>query len=430
MSGQRVRRGSTETASRFTAADAPDRSPDVGLFFRTEVIMRRAFVLATSMALGSICAAPQAQTGSSSPLPFVAHTIDTNLRGGYQTLVVDLNRDNKPDVIGLASGLKELAWYENPTWEKHVLMNGVNQLINVAAYDVDHDGIPELAVAHEFSNVYARSAGVLSLLTHQEDPRQPWSVKEIDRIPTTHRVRFVDIDGKGTKVLVNAPLIGEHAVAPEYRDHVGIYYYRPSDWKRVVVAEADEGVVHGLWVTPWKDKSREALLSAGFLGVFVHEYENGKWTRSQLTAGDPAAWPKSGSSDIAVGRIGQERFFATIEPWHGNQVVVYRQDKGTWQRTVIDDAITDGHTLVLGDFDGDGRDDVVAGERGGKRSVYLYRLTDTKANKWTKAVLDDGGMAGAGCAVADLNADKRPDIVCIGTATANMKWYENTGGRP
>ena len=36
-------------------------------------------------------------------------------------------------------------------------------------------------------------------------------------------------------------------------------------------------------------------------------------------------------------------------------------------------------------------------------------------------------MAGAGCAAADLNADTRMDIVCIGTATANVKWYENVG---
>jgi hypothetical protein len=38
-------------------------------------------------------------------------------------------------------------------------------------------------------------------------------------------------------------------------------------------------------------------------------------------------------------------------------------------------------------------------------------------------------MAGAGCAASDLNADKRPDIVCIGTATQNLKWYENTGSK-
>jgi hypothetical protein len=27
----------------------------------------------------------------------------------------------------------------------------------------------------------------------------------------------------------------------------------------------------------------------------------------------------------------------------------------------------------------------------------------------------------------DLNGDGRPDIACIGSATANLKWYENLG---
>jgi len=27
----------------------------------------------------------------------------------------------------------------------------------------------------------------------------------------------------------------------------------------------------------------------------------------------------------------------------------------------------------------------------------------------------------------DLNADTQTDIACIGTATANMKWYEHVG---
>ena len=96
-----------------------------------------------------------------------------------------------------------------------------------------------------------------------------------------------------------------------------------------------------------------------------------------------------------------------------------------WNRHVIDDAIVDGHTIVAGDFDGDGQDELVVGERQGRRSTYLYRVTNAKEDSWSKQPLDDRGMSGAGCAVADLNGDKRPDVVCIGTATANLKWYEN-----
>ena len=32
-----------------------------------------------------------------------------------------------------------------------------------------------------------------------------------------------------------------------------------------------------------------------------------------------------------------------------------------------------------------------------------------------------------GCASADINADKRPDIIFIGASTGNFKWYENLG---
>ena len=150
--------------------------------------------------------------GDSLAAGFTAHTIAIGLSGGYQVVVADLNRDGKPDIIALASGLKELRWYENPGWEKHVLVTGINQPINAAAYDVDGDGIPEIALAHEFSNVYARSLGIVSILTHQGDPTGPWSTSEIDRVPTSHRLRFADIEGTGKKVLVNFPLIGSQAM--------------------------------------------------------------------------------------------------------------------------------------------------------------------------------------------------------------------------
>jgi hypothetical protein len=276
--------------------------------------------------------------------------------------------------------------------------------------------------------VYARSLGIVSILTHQADPTQPWSIKEIDRVPTSHRLRFADIEGTGRKVLVNFPLIGPKAIAPDYRDHVPLLMYRPGDWKREVITEAEEGVVHGIFSTAWDAGKRESLLSASFLGVSVLQADKEQWKRTLVVKGDPAEWPKSGSSDVAVGHLGPERFLATIEPWHGNTVVVYRQDNGTWKRHVIDDAITDGHTIVTGDFDGDGQDELVVGERQGKRSAYLYRLTNAKEEAWSRQPLDDGGMAAAGCTVADLNADKRPDVVCIGTATANLKWYENRTG--
>jgi hypothetical protein len=33
-------------------------------------------------------------------------------------------------------------------------------------------------------------------------------------------------------------------------------------------------------------------------------------------------------------------------------------------------------------------------------------------------------VSAAACATGDLNGDHRPDLVCIGSTTANLKWYE------
>ncbi len=383
---------------------------------------------AVAVLAGQADAPPSLTSPSSTGAPvagFTPHTIDTGLEGGYQVVIADLNRDGRPDVIALASGLTELRWYENPGWQRHVLVTGIAQAINAAAADVDGDGIPEIALAHAFSNVYAQSLGTVSILSHQADPAGLWSIKEIDRVPTSHRLRFADIDGSGKNVLVNFPLIGPHAVAPDYRDHVALLMYRPPQWTREVITDAEEGVVHGIFPTSWDGSPRESLLSGSFLGIHLLQFDRGHWTRSFLARGDPADWPKGGTSDLVVGHLRRERYLAAIEPWHGGNIAVYRQDAhDAWTRHVIDDTIRDGHTIVAGDFDGDGQDEFVVGERAGRRSVYLYRAIDVANDRWSKEAVDDGDMAAAGCAVADLNADRRLDVVCIGTATANLKWYE------
>ena len=396
----------------------------------------------TSLVIAAVlvAVAPHAQTPTPAGggVEFAAHTLGTELRGGYQVVVADLNRDGKPDVLALASGIPELVWYENPgraagaaaapgpQWPRHVMASGMAQMINAAANDLDGDGIPEIALAQGFTTSPKTSTGIISILTHGADPAAPWTIKEIDRVPTAHRLRWVDADGSGKKALVMAPLIGVDAAAPDYKSPVSIAFYRAPEFTREIVTDTFTGLIHGIEPVPWDGVRGQALLSAGFMGIYLHTFAGGKWTPGELMKGNADPWPKSGSSDVALGRLGAQRFIAAIEPWHGNRVAVYRQGKEGWARQMIDDTITDGHAIIVLDIDNDGRDEIVAGQRGGERSLIMYSAS-ANGDAWTRRVVDQGGMAGAGCATADLNADKRPDIVCIGTATANVKWYENLG---
>lgn len=350
---------------------------------------------------------------------FTAHTIASDLKGGYQVVAADLNHDGKPDLIALASGMSELAWYENPGWQRHVIAGGFSRLINCVVIGGD------IVVASEFSNDARKSEGLVEVL-HRDG--ETWTKREIDRLPTMHRLRTADIDGSGRLVVIGAALTGAKAFPPDYRDHTPLVYYRPGEWQRRPISDENTGVVHGLYIIDWDDFGRDDILTASFTGIHLFQLEKGgRWTRRQIAKGDPAPWPKSGSSDITVGKLGLERFLAAIEPWHGNQVVVYRKRGGAWTRLVIDNTLVDGHTIAAADFDGDGRDQIVAGYRGQGKSVYLYRAGDAAGDRWSRRTLDDGGMGAAACAVADLNGDGRPDIACIDAT--RLKWYENVGNK-
>ncbi|MFL6350386.1 MAG: VCBS repeat-containing protein [Bryobacteraceae bacterium] len=259
------------------------------------------------------------------PIHFDKRTLADNLTGGYQVIACDVNGDGKQDLIALASGMPDLVWFENPTWERHVMATNLPRMINVACWARDSHSIPTVAVAYEFSMHPQESLGIVSVLTPQRDPRQPWRVTEIDRLPTSHRLRWANIDGSNNKVLINAPLASANAEAPDYRGHVPLVYYRPGEWKRRLISDAEQGVVHGIFVTDWHHSGREGILIGSFLGIHLYEFRSdGKWSRTPIAEGSPEPWPKSGTSDISVGRLGNERFLAAIEPWHGNAVVVYR----------------------------------------------------------------------------------------------------------
>lgn len=355
-------------------------------------------------------------------LPFREHVIAGDLKGGYQVVAVDMNKDGRPDLIALASGMNELVWFENPGWQPHVIATGLSGMINVAAADTG-GGFPELVLASEFSMDPAKSAGIVWRLECQGDPRRPWSFTQIDRLPTSHRLRWLGLGNAG-RVVVNAPLAGAKAAPPEYRAPVPLVCYRPGSWKRELISEELDGVLHGFTVLDWDGDGREEILTASFRGVHLFRWSAGRWQSTRLAEADPSPWPKCGASDVAAGRLGKHRFFCAIEPWHGHQVTVYREESGRWNRTVIDDSLDQGHALAAADLDGDGRDEIIAGFRGKGRSVYVYSAPDRSGDRWARRTLD-ADIPASSCGVADLNGDGRPDIACIGSPL--LKWYENAG---
>ena len=355
---------------------------------------------------------------------FREEVISKEVKFGYQLIAVDLNGDRKKDLIAIDERATEVAWFENPTWERHILVTNVPRPLNAACFDIDGDGIPEIVLAYRFETSPEQSVGNVAVLTHRKDVRQPWTAREIDRVPTAHRVRWIDSEGNGQKVLILGPMVGQR-FPPVEGDAVPIYLYRPGKWEREKISDTPRGVLHAINPVSWDGSARQQLLTASYAGVHRLESIQGKWVATQVSKGDPRPWPLCGSSEVRIAHLGPRRIVVAIEPWHGNQVVVYLPEDQQWKRVMIEDKMENGHALAVGDLNGDGRDEIVSGFRGKGFQLSIYQVEDATGERWRKTVLDDGGIAAADCVIEDFDGDGKPDIACIGASTGNVKLYRN-----
>ena len=383
------------------------------------------------------------------------HPVDVCDRfvGGYQVAVADMNGDRRLDILALGEHPGTVDWFENPgkepaAWRRHAISGTLTRRnIDLAANDVDGDGLLEVAVASDF-DLGNTTLGTVSLFHRQTAGAAEWTAMPIHAEPAAHRVRWADVDADGSKELITVPIVGRGARLPGLQEAPArlICHWTPKDpfnnpWPEQIVDQSLT-VVHGIFVTDWDNDGRDELLTASNQGIHLLKAEGIRpgihWSLRQLATGHAGDPPNRGSSEVCVGR-GRNgvRFLAAIEPWHGNEVAVYTQPPGNsdkpalWDRKVIDDSLHAGHSLCCADFDGDGCDEIVAGYRGAGTSLYGYRLISGRSNRWDRFVIDNGGIAAQCCVAADVNNDGQIDLVAAGGSTHNVKLYVNeTRGRP
>jgi hypothetical protein len=331
-----------------------------------------------------------------------------------------LGRSGAPLVGRLFRRLeKDLFWYENPGWERHVISPRSDlRALGTTMGDVTGNGRLDLFVG--------QGLGGRDLYWFEQppDPREPWTEHHLGSpFEKYHDLAFGDVDGDGEPELVGASQRSETVFYYDVPDDPTRSPW-PADCRHVLARDTH---AEGLAIADLDGDGREELLAGTDVyrraaaveqprsgaavetdgGVTADGWEREsivdgwKWTRvagADLDGdGDPEVVLSEGDSPLLGGDAGRVAWF----------------DPPEWTPHRLAEDLYCPHTLQVADFDGDGSPDVYVAEMGhgredGQARHLLFR--NRGDGRFEETVVERGVPTHEAKAV-DVDGDGRIDLV-------------------
>lgn len=328
---------------------------------------------------------------------------------------MDVNKDGRTDIV--CGGF----WYESPTWKRHFLrdvevIRGRFDDYSNLPIDVNGDGWLDLVSANYRSQT-------LYWIEHPGEKLGPWTTHTVERPGPMETARLEDIDGDGKLDLL--PNGTRAAMWYEITQENG-----KARWIRHELPSEIAG--HGVGFGDINGDGRgDIVCSQGWLEG-PPDARKDRWNlhrdfRLHADSSIPMLVfdvDDDGDADIVYSRA-----------HHIGLYWVEQQGPGKWRRHAIDTSWSQSHAPMLGDLDGDGRPEVVAGKRymghdgkdlGEYDSLIVAAYTfQPQQRTWQRRTICESWTVGFGLdsKLADLDGDGDLDI--IATGRSGLSWLEN-----
>lgn len=300
----------------------------------------------------------------------------------YAVCSIDIH--GKTHFLAAPGGHGECLLFSPPDWDVSTAWIGPGGTMGLVPMP---DRKNTLIAIQEFFPIYKSENAGIYYAEVPDNKRDLWNFNRIIDLPFVHRCNIVNIDK--SPYLIASTLCGGKRFIEDWSKPGAVYVGKLPDYSsdKCLLSPILEGIYknHGMYKTT-DNENHQLIFISGSQGIFqikIPDKEGDIWSSERIIGCEV--------SDVCFFDVDNDEIeeMVTIEPFHGNTLVIYKKFKSNWL-PVYHTEINFGHALWCGIFLG--TPSIIYGSRGGSKELSLLHYKSGKENfDMEKIILDEGG---------------------------------------